>query len=117
VDPDDIEALTQKAELELKLGDPAASAKSYKTLTEKTTGAVRLEHARKLSVLLEDELGDAEGAVRALEIVIELDKDDLCAVERIAALSERLGNWAAFAGYQAQLVEFEGDPEEAYRMA
>lgn len=117
VDPDDIEALTQKAELELKLGDPAASAKSYKTLTEKTTGAVRLEHARKLSVLLEDELGDAEGAVRALEIVIELDKDDLGAVERIAALSERLGNWAAFAGYQAQLVEFEGDPEEAYRMA
>lgn len=117
VDPGDLEALTRKAELESKLGDAQASAKSYKRLTELTIGPTKLEHARKLSVLLEENLDDADGAVSALEIVIDLDKDDLAAVERIAGLLERLGRWAEFARYQAQLVEFEGDPEEAFAMA
>lgn len=117
VDPADMDALAQKAELELKLGDAYASSVSYKKLTERTSGPIKLEHARKLATLLEENLDDAEGAFEALEIVIELDKDDLGAVERIAALSERLGRWPAFAAYQAQLVEFEGDPEEAFIMA
>ena len=112
----DIQALTQKAKLQLKVGDAAGSSKTYRTLTELSFGEKKLEFAHELARLMQHELDDASGAIEALEIVIELDKEDLESVAKLAELCENLGRFRDFVKYQQQLVDVEGDEEEAARM-
>ncbi len=115
-DPKNIEVLSAVAQLQRSTGDQEASADSYKRLLPLTEGGQKLGAARCLADILAD-LGRPEEAISAYKIVLELDREDLEAVERLRDLAEGAELWEEYATYHAQLVEVEGDEDDAAEMA
>ncbi|HWZ92051.1 MAG TPA: hypothetical protein VNW92_24470, partial [Polyangiaceae bacterium] len=58
----------------------------------------------------------AKAAVRALDLVRELDPENFAAVGRLAELCEKLEDWPRVAKHLAELIEVEGDEQEVSRM-
>ncbi len=115
-DKDNVAILSAVADLQRALGDQEASASSYERLLGLTSGDQKLATARCLADLQSD-LDRTEAAIASYKIVLELDEDDLDAVDRVRDLAEKVGNWEDFAKYHAQLLEMEGDEDEASAMA
>lgn len=115
-DPNNVDILSAVAHLQRSTGDAAASADSYKRLLGLTEGEQKLATARCLGDLL-NELERPEEAISAYKIVLELDPEDFEAVENLRDLAEGAELWEDYAKYHAELVELEGDEEEASRMA
>lgn len=114
--PDDLDARAEKAALEKRLGEFEASAQSYKILTEKTEGELRLGYALELALLLEEHLADLRGAFDALQLVHHLDPTNFEVLEKLARLSGQVGEWESFVRYQQELIDVEGDDDEAARL-
>lgn len=115
-DNKNVAVLSAVAQLQRSTGDAEASADSYKRLLPLTSGEQKLGAARCLADILA-ELERPEEAISAYKIVLELDSEDLEAVERLRDLAEGAELWEEFAIYHSQLVDVEGDEEQASRMA
>ncbi len=115
-DGKNVAVLSAVAHLQRSTGDAEASADSYKRLLPLTEGEQKLGAARCLADILAD-LDRPEEAIAAYKVVLELDGEDLEAVERLRDLAEGAELWEEFAVYHAQLVDVEGDEDEAAKMA
>lgn len=116
-DPKHDEALAKIAELYERLDDPKGVADALeRRLTVLEDKAERLKVAEKLAKLYDETLDDAKAAVRALDLVRELDAENFDAVARLAELCEKLEDWPRVATHLAELIEVEGDEEEVSRM-
>jgi tetratricopeptide (TPR) repeat protein len=117
LDANSEEALAAIANLEEARGRyPDAANALERHLKIVTRPEQRVELARRLADLYEEQIDDAAAALRALNVVYQADPDDFQAVQRIVELAERLEEWATVAEHTARLVEVEGDEEEVSRM-
>ena len=111
------DALSKIAELYQRLDEPKGVAEALeRRLLVLQDPAEKLRVAGELARLYEEPLADAEAAVRALDLVRELDPEDFDVVSRLATLCEKLENWPRVAKHLAELIEFEGDEQEVSRM-
>ncbi|MCU0690557.1 MAG: hypothetical protein MUF54_04080 [Polyangiaceae bacterium] len=118
IDPTSVIALQAIADIEERRNNTEAVVTAIeKLLALGCEPEQRIELARRLADLYENRLGDAHGAIRALEVVCAADKEDLNAVSRLVALCERAQDWKRTAELLVVLLEFEGDPEEASALA
>jgi hypothetical protein len=90
---------------------PAADAPAEEALPS-PLDAERLEIARKLAALYEGPLDDPKGAIKALDVVHELDPEDFEAMSRLEILCEKVEDWPRVADLLGSLIEIEGDDEE-----
>lgn len=117
LDPKSEAALTAIVELHDKRGDARATAEALERhlgIAEDT--AVKLDLAQRLAGLYEGPLDDQRAAIRALDIVRELDAEDFDALQRLAELAEAVEDWPRVASHLAALIEVEGDDAEVSRM-
>lgn len=114
--PKDVDVLWAVAELQRKIGDETGSVETHRVLLPLAPREQKLVVARSLAELLAS-LHRPDEAVSAYKVVLALDPEDLEAVERLATMAEAAEQWEDFAEYHAQLVEVEGDEQEASRMA
>lgn len=114
--PNDLLILSAVADLQRRVGKGEAAADSYTQLLELAEGGQKLATARCLADLL-SELERPEEAIATYKIVLALDSEDFDAVANLRDLAEKAGKWEDFVEYHAQLMELEGDDEEAAAMA
>ncbi|HEY3816211.1 MAG TPA: hypothetical protein VGL81_03520 [Polyangiaceae bacterium] len=76
-----------------------------------TEPAERVQIAWRLARLYE-QLDDAKSAMRALELVRQVDKEDFDALARLCELAERTEQWEKAAELLAQRIEVEADESE-----
>jgi hypothetical protein len=113
VDPHNRQAVQAIAALEEKQNHPRGVADALeRELTMVAEPADKLEIARRLAPLYEEALGDAEGAVRAYDLIHTLDPEDYEATGRLEKLGEKLEDWPRVATLLAALAEIEGDEVE-----
>lgn len=79
-------------------------------------GEAKTELAQRLAHVYENRIGDARGAIRALEIVHAADPEDFDAIARLEKLCGEVEDWPRVAHFLQLLIEVEGDEEEASRM-
>jgi len=115
-DEKNVEVLSAVADLQRAIGDADAASGSYARLLPLTDGDQKLGTARCLADLL-SELDRVDEAIATFKIVLDLDEEDLEAVEKIRDLAEEAEMWEDFTKYHAQLVDMEGDEDEASKMA
>ncbi|HEY3592240.1 MAG TPA: hypothetical protein VGL13_00140, partial [Polyangiaceae bacterium] len=118
VDSKNREAVQRIAELEEKQGNPRGVAEALERELRMTSEPDdRLEIARRLAPLYEGSLGEPEGAVRALDLVHQLDPEDYEATARLETLCEKLEDWPRVASLLQVLAEIEGDEAELSTLA
>ncbi len=116
-EPKHDEALAKIAELYERLDEPKGVAEALeRRLLVLSDKAEKLKVAEKLADLYEQTLAQPKAAVRALDLVRELDSENFDAVGRLAELCEKLEDWPRVAKHLAELIEVEGDEEEVSRM-
>ncbi|MDX2054120.1 MAG: hypothetical protein SFV15_17100 [Polyangiaceae bacterium] len=117
LDPRNQEALRRVADLKEAEENFAGAAKALERLLElQEEPESKLEVANRLADIYEEKLDEPKDAVRLLALVRSQDPEDFSAVQRLASLSERLGDWDALAGYMVELIEVEGDDEEVSQL-
>jgi hypothetical protein len=116
LDPRNRIALGAVADLELGRQEWAKGAEALEKLVEILEGEEKVDAARRVAELYEGPLADPHAALRALELVHRADPEDFDALGRMQKLSERLEDWPRVAQLLAQLIEVEGDEEEASEM-
>ncbi|HEX2881721.1 MAG TPA: hypothetical protein VHO25_19485, partial [Polyangiaceae bacterium] len=117
IDPNNRDALSKIAELELQRGEFASAASALESLLKLTEAREdRLAVAQRLVELYGDQLAQDKDLLRTLKIVHELDPDDFEAVGRLSQLAENLEDWPSYVEYQGELISVEGDDEELARM-
>jgi cellulose synthase operon protein C len=116
-EPKHDESLAKIADLYERLDEPKGVAEALeRRLIVLEDKAEKLKVAEKLAQLYDETLDDAKAAVRALDLVRELDPENFAAVGRLAELCEKLEDWPRVAKHLAELIEVEGDEEEVSRM-
>ena len=116
-EPKHDEALSKIAELYQRLNQPKGIAAALeRRLLILEDPAEKLKVAESLAELYEGTLDDAPAAVRALDLMRELDPENLDVVSRLAVLCEKLQDWPRVAKHLAELIEVEGDEQEVSRM-
>jgi hypothetical protein len=116
-DPKHEEALAKIAELYERLEEPKGVADALeRRLLVLDDKAEKLKVAERLADLYEQTLDDAKAAVKALDLVRQLDPENFDAVGRLSVLCEKLEDWPRVAKHLAELIEVEGDEEEVSRM-
>jgi tetratricopeptide (TPR) repeat protein len=73
--------------------------------------AERVRRSMELAALIRDKLGDDRKAIAIYERVLELDPDDLQALEAVAGLYGKTGNYQRLAYADEKLLERAEDPE------
>jgi tetratricopeptide (TPR) repeat protein len=117
IDPNNRDALSKIAELELQRGEFANAASALESLLKLTEAREeRLTVAQRLVQLYSDQLAQDKDLLRILKIVHELDPDDFEAVGRLSQLAENLEDWPSYVEYLGELISVEGDDEELARM-
>src|SRR5690606_19156066 len=116
LEPNTAPALTAAGRLQESLGDPEAAAESFKKLIPHAEGEAKLEAGRRRADLLL-QLEDTKAAIAAYKLVLGLDPDDYEVVEILRDLSESSENWTDYVKFQQQLIEVEGDENDAASMA
>ncbi|MCH2111134.1 MAG: hypothetical protein MK135_17580, partial [Polyangiaceae bacterium] len=111
----DRDIIGQLAALEKDHGDPEQAATYYEQLGERLEGEEKVNLLSTAAKLWRD-AGNAERAIHALESVFSLDPEDFDALAQLRDYAKAQANWVAFAKYQRQLIEVEGDDEEAAEM-
>src|SRR5215471_8648985 len=118
VDPSNREAVQRIAELEEKQNNPKGVAEALeRELRMVSEPNDKLEIARRLAPLYEGPLADPRGAVRALDLVHELDPEDYEATARLESLCRQLEDWPRVAVLLQSLAEIEGDEVELSTLA
>ena len=115
-DADNVAILTSVAQLQQQVGQAEESAESYQRLLPMIEGDARLAAARALAAL-QSELGRLDDAIDTYKVVLSLDEEDFEAVANVRDLAEKAEQWEDYVFYHTQLVELEGDQEEASSMA
>jgi cellulose synthase operon protein C len=92
-------------------GDQAAEDPAVEEAARALRGDM-LEIARRLATLYEGPLGSPKGAIKALDVVHEIDPEDFEAMSRLEILCEKVEDWPRVADLLAALIEIEGDDEE-----
>ncbi|HEY4159921.1 MAG TPA: hypothetical protein VGM29_17540, partial [Polyangiaceae bacterium] len=116
-DPKRDDALAKIAELHERLDEPKGIANALeRRLQILSDPTEKLKVAERLADLYQEQLEEPKLAVKALDMVRELDPENFEAVGRLAELCEKLEDWPRVAELLAVLVEVEGDEEEASRM-
>ncbi len=111
------DALQRIADLKVAEQDHVGLAKTLERLLPLVEATEpKLQIANQLADLYEDTLKLPKDAVRLLGVVRQLDAEDFSAIQRLATLSEALGDWNALAEYMIELIEVEGDDEEISQM-
>jgi cellulose synthase operon protein C len=113
LDPTNRLALQAIADLQEARDNPSGAAAALERelllvtdATERAPIGTRLAH-------LYDQIGDADRAILALEVVRSADPDDFEALTRLSELCEQTEKWDKLAELLAQRVEIEGDEVEA----
>jgi tetratricopeptide (TPR) repeat protein len=113
IDPKNLEAVRKIAELEEKRGNQKAVADALeRELKIVTDDEQKLETAHKLAALYEGPLDDAPRAIRALDVVHDLDPEDFEATSHLQVLCEKVEDWPRVATLLEALIEIEGDEDE-----
>ncbi|HEX9296363.1 MAG TPA: hypothetical protein VF881_11020 [Polyangiaceae bacterium] len=113
IDPKNRDAVRKIAELEEKRGNQKALAEALeRELKIVEDDQEKLEIARRLAGLYESSLDDPRGAIRALDIVHQLDPEDFEATSRLEVLCEKVEDWPRVATLLQALIEIEGDEDE-----
>ena len=113
IDPNNLEAVRKVAELEEKRGNQKALAEALeRELKILKDPDQKLETARRLATLYEGPLDDAPLAIRALDVVHELDPEDFEATSHLQVLCEKVADWPRVATLLSALIEVEGDENE-----
>jgi Tfp pilus assembly protein PilF len=91
LDPKNLEALSQIADLHERQNNPAGTADALeRQLVITADPNARLEIAQRLALIYEEQLEDPANAVRILRIVRSLDEEDFDALGRLCTLSEQI---------------------------
>jgi len=122
--PNSAFAVANVARLQEALEQPAAAAETLGRLIPLVSGDELLSAARRRADLLAT-LGQRDvpsaverrkEAITAYQAVLELDTGDYEVVEILRDLCRDIESWEEYVGYQAQLIEVEGDETEASKM-
>ncbi len=117
LDPNNLRALEQIAELNERLEDPRGVAKALERILEHTTeGSAKLPVAERLSELYLSVLDEPKEAIRVLDIVCSVDSENFEAIQHLAELAERVEDWPRLVRHLRTLIEVEGDDVEVSRM-
>ncbi len=117
LDPKSEASLERIAALHEQKGDAKGTADALERhLKIAATRETKLDLARRLATLYEGTLDDPKAAMRALDVVRELDPEDFDAVQRLSDLAEKAEEWPIYAKHLAALLEVEGDEDEVSRM-
>jgi tetratricopeptide (TPR) repeat protein len=112
IDPTCRPALQAVADLQEARENIAASVGALeRELKLVTEPAERVQIAWRLARLYE-QLDDAKSAIRALDLVRQVDKEDFDALARLCELAERTEQWEKTADLLAQRIEVEADETE-----
>lgn len=114
--PKSREALGAIANLEERRTNYSGAAAALERELLLVEGETKTELAQRLAQLYESRIGDARGAIRALEIVHAADPEDFDAIARLEKLCGQVEDWPRVAHFLQLLIEVEGDEEEASRM-
>ncbi|HRI66646.1 MAG TPA: hypothetical protein PK156_20495, partial [Polyangium sp.] len=114
--PKSREALGAIANLEERRANFPGAADALERELRLVEGETKTELAQRLAQLYENRIGDARGAIRALEIVHAADPEDFDAIARLERLCGQVEDWPRVAHFLKLLIEVEGDEEEASRM-
>ncbi|MBW2527809.1 MAG: hypothetical protein JRI23_26750, partial [Deltaproteobacteria bacterium] len=116
IQPDNRTALRAIADLERQRDNPGPAASALERELKLAQAEERIEIAGQLAELYEGPVDDPKAAVRVLDIIHEADPEDFDAIARLQALCEKLEDWPRVAELLKQLIEVEGDEEEASEM-
>lgn len=114
--PKSREALGAIATLEERRTNYPGAANALEREIVLVEGETKIELAQRLAQIYESRIGDARGAIRALEIVHAADPEDFDAIARLEKLCGEVEDWPRVAHFLQLLIEVEGDEEEASRM-
>lgn len=113
IDSKNLEAANRITEIEEKRGNQKAHAEALERLLKiLADDQQKLETAHKLAALYEGPLDDAQRAIRALDVVHQLDPEDFEATSHLEALCEKVEDWPRVATLLGALIEIEGDDDE-----
>ena len=108
--PGDLEALVGAGRLLIQQGLWGELARLYEAeLTTARTEATRASLAFRLAWLSERNLGDAEGAARWYERVLERDRDHLPSLLGLLRVEASLGRWPAWVTHMRTWADRAGD--------
>ncbi|MFO0592054.1 MAG: hypothetical protein U0441_31205 [Polyangiaceae bacterium] len=116
LDPKNRKALRAIADLQDRRSNPDGAAAALEREILLADGEERVEIAQRLATIYESQLKNPRGAIKALEVVLAADPEDLDAAARLLRLSEEVEDWPRVATLLGVLIETEGDEEEASRM-
>ncbi|MCU0682130.1 MAG: hypothetical protein MUF34_07735 [Polyangiaceae bacterium] len=108
--PHDVEALRFVADADEASGRSAQAAESLERLVAALLGEEREEAARRLASLYEGPLADPAAALRTLDVLAEGRERDPLLLDRLAVLSERVGDFGRVAELLPRRIELEVDP-------
>jgi tetratricopeptide (TPR) repeat protein len=112
IDPACRPALQAVADLQEARENPAAAVGALeRELKLVTDASERVQIAWRLARLYE-RLDDAKSAIRALELVRQVDREDFDALAHLCQLCERTEQWGKTAELLAQRIEVEADEAE-----
>lgn len=114
--PKSREALGAIANLEERRTNYPGAANALERELLLVDGETKIELAQRLAQIYESRIGDPRGAIRALEIIHAADPEDFDAIARLEKLCGEVEDWPRVAHFLQQLIEVEGDEEEASRM-
>jgi cellulose synthase operon protein C len=116
LDPKCIPALIALAELEERRGNLKASAAVLdKELALRTEPEERSRIALKMARLY-GTLEDNKNAIRVLDIVRDVDKEDFDTLKRLSDLCEKTEQWDRVATLLAERIEIEADDDESAQL-
>ena len=85
-----VELIEELADAAQRSGNPAAQASALEQLADRCTDARNeIQLRRSVAVLADEQLGDDDWAIRALQGILALDPLDLPAIEKLAAVFAR----------------------------
>ncbi|MGF1469684.1 MAG: tetratricopeptide repeat protein [Sandaracinaceae bacterium] len=122
VDPEDVGALDKLIEMHLRLEQWPELLAVYET----KAGIVYDPEEKKrlyleVGTVYETEVGDIDKAIDTYQRILEIDPDDLTAIQRLDALHQASGNWQELLSILEREADLAADPNEVisyrYRIA
>ena len=105
-------ALQAIADLQEARENPTAAAQALERELELVDDTTERAQIGERLTRLYEQIGNAEGAIRALEIVRKADLENFDVIARLCDLCEKTGQWAKLAELLAQRIEMEADETE-----